>query len=189
MEKFFSLFKLRSYHHGESNLKRKNNKVEYLMHLFLCIFLISRSLPQLKINSVKPRYKLLWCAWMSKPFNKIKNVTLKSAMTYLTPRKAFKNRYHLHLHFPNEKWKRNKCGLITFQKGQDLYHNSAYCTRLSNTDSHCTFWKIQNIYTEQSKKTPHSYASPSVTQGLERKKFMSLKYRKLNNKNKGNLPY
>lgn len=127
---------------------------------------------------------------MSKPFNKIKNVTLKSAMTYLThrARKAFKNRHHLHLHFPNEKWKRNKCGLITFQKGQDLYHNSAHCTRLSNTDSYGTFWKIQNIYTEQSKKTPHSYASPSVTQGLEEKKFMSLTYRKLNKGTKETCP-
>lgn len=57
MEKFFSLLKPRSYHHAESYFKRKNNKIEYLMHLFLYIFLISRSLPQLKINSGKPRYK------------------------------------------------------------------------------------------------------------------------------------
>lgn len=140
------------------------------MHLLLCFFLISYSLSQLKINSGKPRYKWLWCPWMSKAFNKIKNVILKSAMTYLThkARKFFLNQHHLHLHLPNEKWKRNKCGLITFHQEQDFYHNSAYGTRLSDTDSHYNFWKIQNIYTEHSKKTPHRYTSSSVTQVLEK---------------------
>ena len=120
---------------------------------------------------------------MSTSFNVTKNMTLKSDITSLTYRAREKSlqelRHHLHLHLSNEKWKRNKCGLITFHQGQEPYHNNAYCTSLSIPESHCNFWKMQNIYTEQSQKTTTQVCLTFSDSGVLEKNIMSRKYRNL----------